>query len=268
MDDDLRSRLKSKDIGSSGSGLFSIWDEQRRMQAEEDRINLELAQAKNKARELKKTLRKRKYDETGEIIRPFIPSSITILNKNIKKVYEATLSFIAKGRKTVKLSLVAVLILVGIVGYKQFNSSTSDTLGDSMTISSSAPASGIELPREDPVFSILYPVGRSPADYDVVRISPEGADASYTYLDRFTDDGTVFKVTQQGVPDNFDLAKTATDFQATSIIQLDEYVVYHGYSEKGRTQSLLFIKNEKLVTIRSPQKFTDDQWAAYIISLK
>jgi hypothetical protein len=75
-------------------------------------------------------------------------------------------------------------------------------------------------------------------------------------------------VTQQEVPKKFDLEKTATEFQATDIIQIDDNKIYHGYSEKGGIQSLIFIKNDKLITIRSPEKFTDDQWAGYVISLQ
>ena len=100
-----------------------------------------------------------------------------------------------------------------------------------------------------------------------MRISPPEAAPSYTYLDQMMDSDSIFRVTQQEIPADFDLSKAAVDLQATSIIQIDDMQVYHGYSEKGGIQSLLFIKNEKLVFIRSPQKFIDDIWASYILSL-
>ena len=125
-----------------------------------------------------------------------------------------------------------------------------------------------ELPKEKPAFDLAYPVGRQEEAYDVVRISPEGAEPSYAYLDRFTDEGAIFRVTQQKIPANFSLAKTAEDFQATNVIQVDSTTVYHGYSEKGGVQSLLVEKNELLILIRSPERFTDDTWASYIAAMK
>lgn len=125
-----------------------------------------------------------------------------------------------------------------------------------------------ELPKERPKFELVYPSGREEDAYDVVRISPDGADASYAYLDRFMEEGAVFRVTQQKIPENFNIAKIAEDFQATNVIQVDETIVYHGYSEKGGVQSLLFEKDGLLILIRSPQRFTDDTWAGYVASMQ
>jgi hypothetical protein len=270
MSDRFHDRYKSRQretepVDRPGS-IFGIWDEQRRMQAEEEKMALELAETKRKAKELQRTLRKHRYGEASSAI---TLSSKKYLNKLLtysKKVYIKTKSLIRHNKKPAfgLLSLL-IIITVGFVGYSNIKSDDStSTLGESTARNPIAE----DLPREKPGFSLLLPSGSKTEDYDIVRISPDEADASFTYLDRFTDDGQIFRVTQQEIPDNFDLSKTATDFQATSVIQIDDNVIYHGYSEQGGVQSLIFIKDNKLISIRSPQKFADDLWASYVISLQ
>jgi hypothetical protein len=273
MSDDMRFRFKEKpkqpntskrepkQTTDSGS-IFGVWEEQRRLQAEDEKMAKELAEAKKKAKELQKTLRKNKYGELNKQTKDFSTKFITDIKNFSSKLFSS-----AKQHKKIAYTLsgvFVVLISVTVVsGFIKTNDSTA-TLGDS---TSSELKIEDDLPREKPDFGLLFPAGNNSDNYDVVRISPPEADASYTYLDRFTDDGQIFRVTQQEIPDSFDLAKTATDFQATSIIQVDDNVIYHGYSEKGGVQSILFIKDKKLISIRSPQKFNDDQWAAYYLAL-
>jgi hypothetical protein len=263
-EDQQRQKRVSNSTDNSGS-IFGIWNEQRRMQAEEDKIARELAETKKKAKELSRTLRKHRYGEIKqESFSKFgsvSNSASEIISKLIRKI---KLWVKSHKRLAVGIASFATILFIGNLGYSAIKPDPTATLGES---TSSLPITN-ELPREKPRFPILYPSSKSPDDFDVVRISPDGADVSYTYLDQLTVDGGVFKVTQQEIPEGFDLEKTATDFQATNIIQIDEDKVYHGYSEKGGVQSLIFTKNDKLITIRSPQKFTDDQWAGYIISLQ
>lgn len=276
MSEDLRFRLKQKPNStqnkrepkkpetSSGS-IFGIWDEQRRMQAEEDKMAKELAETKKKAKELSRTLRKHRYGEVKQEsftkLRSIPTNFVDILSNALRGI----ISWVNTHRKlSFGLASAVVFVFVGSLGYSALKPDPTGTLGDS---TSSLPIAD-DLTREKPKFPILYPSSKSPDDFDVVRISPEGADVSYTFLDRFTEDGQIFKVTQQEIPKNFDIEKIATDFQATNIIQIDDDKVYHGYSEKGGIQSLIFTKNDRLITIRSPEKFTDDQWAGYIISLQ
>ena len=268
MGDDLRGRHSSQkrvDHSSKSDSIFGIWNDQRRMQAEEDKIALELAETKKKARELSRTLRKHRYGEVKQESLSKLNSALSLLRLKSHKVIKATRSWMSSHKMLATgLASVAVVLFVGSISYSLVKPDPKATLGDSTSSLSIVD----ELPREKPKFPILYPSTKSPDDFDVVRISPDGADVSYTYLDQITSDGVVFKITQQEVPEGFDLEKTATDFQATNIIQIDEGKVYHGYSEKGGVQSLIFTKNDKLITIRSPQKLTDDQWAGYIISLQ
>jgi hypothetical protein len=271
-DDDTRYRFKQRPKQPStlrreplkksdeSKGIFGIWNEQRRLQEEDERIAQELAEAKKKAKELKRTLYKNRFGESKKASKEKVDTA----KLKAQKVWQSSLNFIIKRKK---LAGFAVLLVVAVVGFQIItgDKESTGTLGESVSAELKVED---DLPREKPGFKLLFPDGNKASDYDVVRISPPEADASFTYLDRFTDDGQIFRVTQQEIPDSFDLAKTATDFQATSIIQVDDNIIYHGYSEKGGVQSILFVKDNKLISIRSPQKFSDDSWAGYYLSLK
>lgn len=241
-------------------GIFSLWEEQKRIESEDKKMQDELKQTKQRAKELKRTLREQQY---GEFYSSASAKSKE-LSESAVKVYKKSTAFVTVNRK-VSFGFAALLVIVFGVAQFSRNPDSSKTLGE--RTSNSLTIADQELPREKPKFSLLYPEGENTDNYDVVRISPPEAEASYTYLDRFSEDGQIFRVTQQEIPKDFDLAKIATDFQATSVIQVDATTVYHGYSESGGVQSLIFIKDDKLLTIRSTQKFSDDQWASYVVSL-
>lgn len=238
--DSIRDRMKSSP--KSNAGIGDIWLKQRRTEKEE------LIERKRRKLVKKQKLKQQKDNQKKKIVK----------SKELVRVHSKRKFAVLVGIVIGVLSVVLVKVIVFD------NNSVTGTLGESVDSS----VSQEELPREKPVFSLLFPTGSNADEYDVVRISPPESEASYTYLDRFTEDGQVFRVTQQEIPDNFSLAKIATDFQATSIIRIDDNIVYHGYSEKGGVQSLLFIKDNKFIAIRSPQKFSDDAWVGYITSLK
>lgn len=275
MSEDLRFRFKQKPKStqnkrepkktetSSGS-IFGIWDEQRRMQAEEDKIARELAETKKKAKELSRTLRKHRYGEVKQESLKKIKSIRTNTSSKLKNSFYSSKNWSKSHKKPVAGIGVFLILIISFLTFNRFSSSPSDTLGDSTSNSNST----LEIPSEKPSFSILFPTGSSETDFEVKRTNPEGSASTYTYIDSLADSDTKFQITQQEVPDNFNLEKTATDFQATNIIQIDDDRVYHGFSEKTKVQSLIFVKKDRLVLISSPQKFTDDQWAGYIISLQ
>lgn len=264
MSDDMRDRFKSQKKGSShqkSEGIFGIWQDQKRIQAEEQKVARELAEAKKKARELKKQQIKNKSKNVKLAARTKLKSS---LSKSTSKLKNTKSWFSAQNNYARGLSVFVLVGVIGVISYSLLKPSSPATLGESTSVLQSEN----DLRREKPAFSLLFPNGASEEDYEVVRISPGQADASYTFLDRFTEDGPIFRVTQQEIPVNFELTKTATDFQATNVIQIDEDRVYHGYSERGGVQSLIFTRKDKLIFIRSPQRFPDDTWASYIISLQ
>ncbi len=68
MSNDLRDRFKHvlRDDKDSSEDIFSIWDQQKKMRSEDVRIAKELEDARRRAKELKRTLRKHQLGEKKE----------------------------------------------------------------------------------------------------------------------------------------------------------------------------------------------------------
>jgi len=202
-----------------------------------------------------------------------------------KKVYEASLIGVKKSGTYVRrqplltkaIAVVFVSLLAG--GMYQFSSndnpaSVNEVAGvvDSQKSESGQQNSIGELPKETPRFTILTPSGKTYADFDIVRVSPEGNDPVYTFIDMV--ETSEVSVSQQEVPKSFEynksveLERVAKEFQAIDVIQIDSMKVFHGVSDKNKQQSLIFIKGDLLVFIKSPQKLSDEAWAGYILNLK
>ena len=261
---DIKDRFKKTESNRSSDDLFKLWDEQRKTDTDQAKIHNEIKSNKARQKELKKQLRSY-YQED--------PSELSVQLKKIVKKFQHIHSDMKLRLRALhthkKIAATAMIVIVCSLSafYFIFNKGpASDSQPQSLGSSSSVPA--FDLPKETPKeFDLLYKNGTSEG-YEVVRISPPNAAASYTYLDKDDLSGTVFRVTQQEVPPAFDLSKVATDFKATDVIEIDGQRIYHGYAEKGTTQSLLFIKNSILFTIRSPQRLTDEVWASYYTSLR
>lgn len=212
----------------------------------------------------KKLPKKKENNATYQVIRK-------ITNKSARK-----LSFLVKNAlkmprtRKIILSITALsLVVLFVMGLnKQPTNQGGDTLG-AAAVEEQAP---LPIVGEDVFleFPILYPSNST--DIRVVQVNPKGSDPAYTYIDRLLNNE--IRVTQQRIPESFKteraskLKELADSFQASSIIQIDGDTVYHGYSEKGRTQSLVFIKKDLLILIASPLKLNDDVWVGYITALK
>lgn len=266
MSDDVRNRFKSVvDDEMSTEEIFSIWDTQKKMRQEDLKLTKELEEAKKKAKSLKKQLRKHQLGESKNEFQ----EKVSVLTKKIKQFVsnQDYKTLFTRYRLRFIFSLIgAFFILVVLVSVFNGGSDKQATLGDS---SSNTSVKEQDLPRELPSdFELLFPQGRSEADYDVVRISPDNVDPSYTYIDRMNEDSTVFRVTQQKVPNDFELEDVATNFQATNVIQIDQNKIYHGFNDEAGVQSVIFIKSGNLFTISSSMKYTDDNWVGYYLSLR
>lgn len=180
----------------------------------------------------------------------------------VRSVAQKTRNSIADRKKTAVLVLgLSIVLLAGVTYWIQRDHED----GSEAIIPEEVQKE--EFPQESPQFELVFPSGRQESDYEVVRSNPEGKEISYTYLDWFRDGDPIFRVTQQQIPKDFNLARVAEGFQATQVIQVNETMVYHGYSERGGIQYLIFEKNDLLVLIRSPQRFSDDTWASYVASM-
>lgn len=127
------------------------------------------------------------------------------------------------------------------------------------------------LPKEDLPFQILYPGNKDKQSVgEVVRISPDGNEPVYAYTDKISE--VPIQVSQQKIPKAFEdnpsgqLEKTAKDFQANQVFSVDSVRVYHGKSSSG-IQSLIFIKGNLLIFIKSSSELSQDIWAAYISAM-
>ncbi|MDO8336093.1 MAG: hypothetical protein Q7T74_04940 [Candidatus Saccharibacteria bacterium] len=180
-------------------------------------------------------------------------------------------------KKNIKigLSVLAVtLMMLVIKGNIKENQNTTDTLGISSqgnTASTANASKDLEV-VDKAEFEVLLPEGKSVDQLKLVKVSPPNNEPVYTYLDSIDD--ADLKISQQKLPESFNkerdvkLKELTDSFQATNVIQIDEQKVYHGYSEKTKTQSLIFIKNNLLITIASSQQLTDDVWVGYILGLQ
>lgn len=276
-ENDIRNRMKKKGKVSfeKKEDIGAVWKELEEQEAKKEKLHSEYAETKKKLRQTRRQIVAEYFDvdKLEEVSKKFskrLTNSLRFRDKQIK------LPFL-KSKSAIFVVFFATLFLGAILIFVM-NRSASDpkTLGDVNTANSAgtsviggaAPEIEKEIPRESLDFQLLYPGSADKDAYAIAKVSPQGMPPAYTYLDRFSEDGSIFRVTQQQVPDVFDLAKTAEEFQATSVIQIDDNLIYHGYSEKGRTQSLLFTKNDLLVLIRSPEKFSDDLWASYVLSMQ
>lgn len=260
MSKDIRDRFKTVfregQDSSDKDDLFSIWDQQKKMKLEDKKISEDLKAAKLKAKELRKTLLKHQL------------GSASIIKNHIPKIRETLLGFIDIVKRYGPYSYIAIItVSIGLFAFFiGFSKDKKALLGDS-TGNNSAVLE--DLPRETPRgFDLLFPRGLNEDSFEIVRISPDGNSPSYTYVDTVPDSTTKVSVTQQEIPKDFNLQETATNFQATNIIKVDNVEIYHGYTEKTNVQSLILTKNNLLIFIRSSQKMPDEIWAGYVASLR
>lgn len=191
--------------------------------------------------------------------------------KAIKKIKRPKLKKVRLLPK--KYAVASSVVVIGVLIFLLYitNKQSSEPVSVLSDTTNTRPKGG-ELPREKPSFDILFPSGISEENFEIVKISPDGREPAYTLVD--TANGSKIQITQQKLPANFttapevELEKTAKNFQATNVIQLDDMKVFHGYSEGTRVQSLIFIKDKLLIFITSSKQLPDDFWAGYIKALQ
>lgn len=227
----------------------------------------------------KKTIRKRVLNVDKKTILEVASASIARLKKRLS---------LLQTKKLAVLLLIPLLVLltagirIGIHMYRSDSDKRVETEESPVTTNSESvqpsvkgqsARQGLPVFRTDNLeFPILMPRAKKQSDTEIVKISPPGNDIVYTFVDSI--DGRVIQVSEQKVPANFinnqneELSALAKGFQANEKFQIDEIEVYHGYSEKGPTQSLIFIKDGLLVFISAEGRFSEDVWVSYILSLE
>lgn len=301
----IRFQPVEKPDDKKGHDIGKLWSDQEQIRKEEERLEHSYKEAKAQAKKLKKQLLKNQIgdgvatnlaDKTGDLTAKIsdVPLKFTKLLRG-KKTPDLSAAEVPRrlgaaskttgptraatsarqgvkrvmASKKVITGALSVIVLFGII--KAFSGSDSKKPADDQG-TLGAQVSSSQLPVETPAFSLIFPDGKSDKDYKVVRVSPDGNAPAYAYADSIN--GQQVKLTQQELPDRLktdsatELEKIAKDFQATNVIQVDENKIYHGINEKTHVQSLIFIKNKRLVFIAAPSKMDDSIWAAYYLSLR
>ncbi len=188
--------------------------------------------------------------------------------KKIRTGVSKKISRLRLSRKALVIVVVIALIVISTTAFVFFSKRSSKSTGVAIKNSDSKTT---DLYEEKPTFKILYPGSKNSENIGkIVKISPPNQPAAYTYIDSIA--GVQINVTQQEIPDNLknnqanELEKTAKSNNQTNLIQVDGVNVYSGQSVKG-VQSLIFIKGNLLITIRSASKVSDEAWVAYISAM-
>lgn len=171
------------------------------------------------------------------------------------------------------LSLAVMVMLTGAITWLLQPSASSGVLG-SQSDSPSLSGDGLqaELVYETPEFSTLSPSDKNVADLGGwARVSPPGSDKVYAFSDTIGDTNII--VSQQQIPEQFKdapdtkLKEFAESYAANRVLPTnDDVTAYIGTSAKG-PQSVLLLKNDLLVLIKSSSIINDDAWVGYINSL-
>lgn len=133
-------------------------------------------------------------------------------------------------------------------------------------------SSSTQLTKENPSFTTILPKGTSASDYGGwTRVSPPDRNAVYAYAGKIGDVSII--VSEQPIPDSFKSDPTgsvqtlADSYSADRTFDAGGTTVYIGKSAKG-PQSLILIKHDLLILIKSTSTVTDEDWVTYIKSLQ
>lgn len=196
---------------------------------------------------------------------------------SIRHNSKVAVRYVHKQPMLAKVAIITVLALsAGGITYissrPNQGSSVSEVAGVSSGQSTDEISSGKSELSVKPSFTMVLPKGKKESQFKFARVSPDENAPTYAFIDLIGE--TKINISEQEVPKQFDynraveLERVAKDFQATNVIQIDEDKIYHGYSEKLRVQSLVFIKKDRLIFIKSPEKLSDDTWTGYILNLQ
>jgi len=156
------------------------------------------------------------------------------------------------------LSVAIIMITLGLAG-----------LGFGVYQANSSQA---EVGNDNPNFTALLPKGKTIEQLGGwEKLTSPNGDAFYVFVDNVH--GVSVNVTQQRMPGKFkgDLNNKMTElaraYNANNKIDVDGTKVYIGTSAKG-PQSVLFVKDDVLVLMKSWATISDSDWIAYIRSLQ
>jgi|GEM_PF-775922 len=178
---------------------------------------------------------------------------------------------VSKGRM-ITVGVVVGVAVLGAGGYQVYK-------GIAGHKKATASDSGVKVQHLDaklqtgkPNYDTVLPNGKPISDYGAwVRVSPADKNPVYAYADELT--SVLINVSEQPLPDSFKsdtegaMQKLAEQYSANDKVYAGNITVYIGTSIKG-PQSVLFVKDDILILMKSASKITDQHWIDYIKSLR
>lgn len=163
-------------------------------------------------------------------------------------------------------------LIVGVVWVVKSLPSHSPTTHKSDIKTSPIKTKSTKLSKGTPDYTTYLPIGGTIDDYGGwTRVSPPKADPVYAYSD--TINKVPIIVSQQRLPDSFkghvdkSVEELATDYAATQKITAKNITIHIGRSSKG-PESIIFVKGDTLILIKTERKIPDNQLLQYVELLK
>jgi len=269
--------------------VCDIWSEQERIRLRE---NWEEEQRKQARKQRRRDMLRKKVtgiDPSAEhAVKPAHtePKEITlnismpsVPKMALPKIRVPALPRISRQRVLLFGGVAAVLIVSG-VGYGMYhahqgNNGAVAKEGDGTETT----ANGVRIQHLDPSkqtgkpdYDTVLPAGKKIEDFGGwVRVSPPDKNPVYAYADKI--DNVLINVSEQPVPDSFKkdidtaMDDLAAQYSANDKIKVGAVTAYIGTSLKG-PQSVLLVKGDILILMKSASKIADTHWETYIRSLQ
>lgn len=132
------------------------------------------------------------------------------------------------------------------------------------------PYKATKLETGTPKYSTITPDKRK---ITWTKINPPGSDtAIYAYVDKIGD--VLISVTEQPLPDEFKtktaykVEKLAKNYDANTKLTAGDTTIYVGTSVKDSIQSVILVKSNLLIMIKSKNIVSNQDWVNYVNSLK
>lgn len=170
----------------------------------------------------------------------------------------------------------AIMLVVGGSYYFLYTHRSSDkntsTNGNKPSINASEIVHQSIINKEKPEYQTVLPEGKTIESLGGwARVSPPSSDPVFAYADKIGD--KPITVSEQLIPESFkpnvadQVQALAKSYDANQRLTFGDTTVYIGTSAKG-PQSVIFTKRDLLILIKSTVVISNEQWAAYVISLK
>lgn len=182
--------------------------------------------------------------------------------------FRKSISRLVKLTRRHKMRTTLLILGVGVGSYFLWPPENSPLSRESLPTIGKVKTEKIE---QKPEYRTVLPQGKTIEDLGGwSRVSPPSSAPVFAYPD--TVNSVKVNVSQQQLPaslkeESVQIENLAKGFNATEKITVGNHTAYIGTSAQG-PQSVIFVKEDLLILIKSSSKLTNDEWAAYISSLQ